>query len=358
MIPQMEPWFDEKETNALLQYMNSGGWLTEHTKTREFEERIAQYTGAKHCIVVPNGTAALFLALKAVGIGQGSEVIVPDFTMVATANAVVMTGATPIFVDVGDDLCLNLDLAKAALTHKTDAILYVNLDGRASRLEEWLNLSCDYGIPFIEDAAQSLGSRYDGKHLGTWGDIGILSFSVPKIISTGQGGALLTDDDDAASRIRAMKDFGRERAGADHYLTMGWNFKFTDLQAVVGIEQMKKLPWRVERKKEMYQLYRSLLVDTTIKFIETDLENTSPWFIDILVENRDGLMNYLKSKEIGTRPFYPALHSEPAYRLTGDYPMSQYAAGHGLWLPSSVKLTNSEIERVCDAIKEYDLHYR
>ncbi len=354
MIPQMQPWFDQKEAQALYQYILSSGWLTEHTKTREFEKAVADYVGSQYCFAVPNGTQALFLALKALGIGHGDEVLVPDFTMAATANAVVMAGGTPVFVDVGDDLCMDIGSVDRKVTKKTQAFVYVSLNGRASNLRAWREFANDYSLYFIEDAAQSLGSRYRGQHLGTFGDVGIFSFSAPKIVSCGQGGAVVTNIDWIAKKIRSLKDFGRERPGADHYLSIGYNFKFTDLQAVVGIEQMKKLPDRVERKKDIFRLYHKLLCDVPeIEFISTDLKDVAPWFMDILVPNPDKLAEHLKEKGIGTRRFYPALHSEPAYSLVGDYPKSEYAARFGLWLPSLCQLSDSAIVQICTAVREF-----
>ena len=354
----MEPWFDENEAKALSDYMVGGGWVTEFRKTRELEGMIADYTGAKYCSIVSNGTISLTLALMAYGIGPNDEVIVPDYTMVATANAVVLAGAEVVFADIEkESLCLGLAQIKAVVSDRTKAVILVTINGRyPNDLEQIVSFCHERGIKLIEDAAQSLGSRKGGKHLGTFGDIGSFSFSAPKIITTGQGGALITNDEEAIERIKKLRDFGRAESGADHYLTMGWNFKFTDLQAVIGIEQMKKLPWRVERKKAIYQLYHDRLKDVTeVEFIPTDLTNTSPWFIDVLVppDKRAGLIEHLKSQGIGSRPFYPDLHAEPVYAQVGSYPVAEEVARRGLWLPSSAKLTNDQIEIICSEIKTY-----
>lgn len=357
-IPQMEPWFDDNETKALSDYMAAGGWVTEFKKTREFEQMIADYTGAKYCSIVSNGTVSLTLALIACGIGPGDEVIVPDYTMVASANAVKLTGAEVVFADIEkNSLCLGLPQIKAAISERTRAVILVTINGRCPNdLEQIVSFCRERGIKLIEDAAQSLGSRKNGKHLGTFGDIGSFSFSAPKIITTGQGGALITDDEAIIEKIRLLRDFGREKPGSDHYLTMGWNFKFTDLQAVIGIEQIKKLAWRVERKKAIYQLYRNQLNDLAeVEFIATNLADTSPWFIDVLVpqDKRVGLIEHLKTKGIGSRPFYPALHAEPVYARSGSYPVAEDVAKRGLWLPSSSKLTDEQITTICREIRSY-----
>ena len=357
-VNQMEPWFDEREAQALYDYMHSGGWVTEFKRTREFEEMIARYTGAKYCSVVSNGTVSLTLALLACGVGLGDEVIVPDYTMVATANAVKLAGANVRFVDIDlSNLCLDFNLMCKAVTPLTKAVILVSINGRCpDNIEDYVAFCRERGLHLIEDAAQSLGSFKKGKHLGTFGTFGSFSFSAPKVITTGQGGALITDDEVLIGRIRRLRDFGRASGGSDHYLSIGWNFKFTDIQAVIGIEQMKKLAWRVERKKEIYSLYRDALSDIGgVRFIDTNLDETSPWFIDVLVgaKNRESLIEYLKSKDIGSRPFYPALHSEPVFGLHLSCPVAEQVASEGLWLPSASKLSDETIIEICDIVRNY-----
>src|SRR3989344_1270245 len=157
-INQMEPWYGKEEKNAILKCLNYGGWLMEFKKTEEFEKMICEYTGARYCSIVSNGTISLFLALKALGIKKGDEVIVPDYTMIATPNAVIMAGAKPVFVDVDDSLCLNTELVKKAITPKTKAVIHVSINGRAGDLNKLKKLCKDRGIYLMEDAAQSLGS--------------------------------------------------------------------------------------------------------------------------------------------------------------------------------------------------------
>jgi perosamine synthetase len=391
-INQMEPWIGKEEKRALMEYLDSGGWLTEFKKTKEFEQMIAEYVGSKYVSVVNNGTVSLVIALMALGIKGEDEVIVPDYTMIASANAVILTGAKPILVDIDrTNLCLDLDLLEKAITPKTKAIMLVTINGRYPAMEKFVEFAHDHSLYLIEDAAQSLGSKYKGKHLGTFGDVGSFSFSAPKVITTGQGGALVTDDEELFQKILKIKDFGRAQSGVDYHETMGYNFKFTDLQAVIGIEQMKKLDWRVKRKKGMYKLYRDLLDEVEgIEFIDTNLGDTAPWFIDILVEKpffktfkksfiknasqnesftkeklylisnkkgekeRDKLRSFLDEKGIGTRPFYPAIHTQPPYSwVKGDFKNSEYVSRRGLWLPSASFLSDGDIERICEEINNY-----
>lgn len=355
-INQMEPWFGEEEANQVHEYMQSGGWVTEFKKTREFETKIAEYTGSRFCSVVSNGTVSLTIALIACGIEAGDEVIVPDYTMVATPNSAELIGAKAVFVDIDrQNLCMDFDRMKEAVTGRTRAVILVSVNGRyPDNINDFVNFCRSNDIWLVEDAAQSLGSRCDGKHLGTFGDIGSFSFSAPKIITTGQGGALVTDNEELFEKIKRIRDFGREKGGIDHYLTKGWNFKFTDIQAVIGIEQMKKLDWRVRRKKEMGLLYEKFLsAIPEVELIPTNHNDTALWFYDILIENRTQLMDYLKSKNIGTRKFYPPLHSEPAYDYTGNFPVTEEISKKGLWLPSSSFLTNGQIEYICQEIHEF-----
>ena len=356
-INQMEPWFDEHEKNHIMEYLNDGGWVTEFTKTREFEAMIAEYTGAKYCSVLPNGTITLTVALQACEIKAGDEVIVPDYTMVATPNSVELIGAHAIFADIErETLCLDFEAMKAAVTPRTRAVMLVSINGRyPKKMDEIISYCKEHELYLIEDAAQSLGSFNNGKHLGRFGCIGSFSFSAPKIITTGQGGALITDNEDLIRKIKLIRDFGRERGGIDHYLVKGWNYKFTDLQAIIGIEQMKKVPWRVKRKKEIGLLYEKYLSEISgVELVPTNFSETAPWFYDILVDNRSSLQAFLKAKGIGTREFYPALHAEPAYAYENlHFPVTEEIARKGLWLPSSSKLTDDQIIFICQKIKEF-----
>lgn len=357
-IPQMEPWFDEAESNAVKSYMQSGGFVTEFKKTQELEKMLCRFTGAKHAVMTVNGTVGLMLALLALDIKTGDEVLVSDLTMIACANAVALIGAKPQLVDVeANTLCLDLERAKEKITKKTRSLMYVTLNGRSSDMKRVIQFCQKNNLFLIEDAAQSLGSYYHGKHLGTFGQMGIFSFSTQKVITTGQGGALVTNDDKLAQKIRRLKDFGRDKGGSDIHNFWGWNFKFTDLQSVIGIEQMKKLPFRLQRKKDIYQRFRNGLKEVKkISFIETNLEDTSPWFIDIYTKDADSLAAYLAEKGIGTRRIYPPIHTQKIYGESykgATFPIAQKYSQQGLWLPSSSKLTNTEIDEVVRSIVEY-----
>lgn len=357
-IPQMEPLFGEPERIRVDEYLRHPGFLSEYRHTAAFERAIAAFTGAKHCVVVNNGTVSLLAIGIALGLKPGDEIIVPNYTMIASANAFRTLGVTPRFVDVErSTLCLDLDQTQAALTGSVKAIVLVNANGRypsypIAALQE---LARNAGIALIEDAAQGLGSCYpDGVHVGLKGIAGSLSFSAPKIISTGQGGAVLTDDDEMAAKLRRVKDFGRDCGGLDHHPHFGLNFKFTELQACVGIAQLERLPGRIRRKKAICRRYENNLAGVPgIQLFAHDLRHTTPWFSDSLVEQRQALAEFLLSRRVRTRVMYPPLNKQPIYGETVIHPVSELVGANGLWLPSHSHLTDDEVDYVCQSIREF-----
>jgi perosamine synthetase len=308
--------------------------------------------------VVNNGTISLTLAALALGIGPGDDVIVPNYTMIATPNSIKMIGANPLFVDVEPEtLVLDIALARRAITPRTKAIMLVSANGRSPKcgIGAFEALSRETGIPLIEDAAQSLGSLYaDGRHIGRGGAIGSFSFSAPKIISTGQGGALITDDDELATKLRRLKDFGRASGGNDVHDSIGYNFKFTELQACVGVAQMRKLPERIARKKAIWRRYQQGLAGSRgLHLFDHDLALCTPWFIDSCAERREDLIAHLKANGIGTRTMYPPIHTQKAYQIPGSHPVSENIGKMGLWLPSMIQLTDAQIDHVTQSIRAF-----
>lgn len=357
-IMQMQPWFADEEKQALNDYMDGGGFITEFRQTEKFASMLADFIGVKHCIVVNNGTISLSLAALASGLQAGDEVIVPNFTMIATPNSVKLFGMEPVFVDVeASTLCLDFDSVAAAITTKTKAIMLVSANGRypSVGIAAFEALAKKHDLILIEDAAQALGSYYpDGRHIGTAGKVGSFSFSAPKIISTGQGGCVVTNDDALADKVRRLKDFGRSSGGNDYHETLGLNFKFTDLQACVGIAQMGKLAWRVKRKQAIYRQYKKRLQDVSeISFFDQDLNHTTPWFIDVMAKNRGQLIAFLRENNIGSRVMYPPINKQPAYNLAGEHSVSNAVGESGLWLPSAAQLTDDTIDYICVCIERF-----
>jgi perosamine synthetase len=358
-IPQIEPTYGVAERRAIDKYLKTNAWLTEFEQTEAFEKAIGDAVGAQYVSVVSSGTVALFLALKALNIGVGDEVIVPDLTMIASPNAVVLAGATPVFADVdAESLCLDPKFVEKAITSKTKAVMQVSLNGRAGNLSEIKKICSEKGIHLIEDAAQAFGSVYQKKALGTHGTIGIYSFTPHKIITTGQGGAIISSTKEIYEAVEKLKDFGRMQGGGDNHDEIGWNFKFPDLLAVFGVVQIKSLKKRIAKKKDLYRLYSKLLADIPqVKMLKNDLSETVPWFIDIYVDDPIALRKYLKERGIGSRPSYPAIHTQPIYKhVKGVFPNSMWAGTRGLWLPSSHSLTTADVKRVCMEIRNYYLN--
>lgn len=353
-IHQMEPWIGKEEEREVLKVLRSG-WITEARETKAFEGRIVQFLGVRYASVVTNGTISLTIALLAMGVGRGDEVIVPDFTMVATPNAVTLAGATPVFVDIErETLCLDLTQVERAITKRTKAIIPVALNGRAPDMNVVMAVAKKHNLLVLEDSAQAFGSKWKGIFLGTFGEIGSFSFSTPKIITTGQGGALVTNDKKLYERIIRIKDFGRINRNSQDHDEIGFNFKFTDIQAAIGIAQMKKLPARLKRKREMYALYKKGLEGVAeVHFLPTDLTQVAPWFIDIFVSDPQALKRYLHDHQIGAREFYPAIHTTKPYQSGETFPNSLWVSQHGLWLPSSSFLTDSDIIAVCRAVRSF-----
>ena len=357
-IPQMVPWFDNHEKIAISEYMDSNPFLTEFTKTKDLEKLICDFTGSKNAIMVSNGTLSLVAMMAIKGIGPGDKVFVPNYTMIATINAVKMLGAEPILVDVEPEtLCLDITQIKTPISKDVKAMIFVTANGRFSKLghEGISRFAHDNNLILFEDAAQSLGSFYsDGQHQGTKGLMGSFSFSVPKIISMGQGGCIVTNDDNIANDLRVFKDFGRFRGGTDDHPYFGLNLKITDLQSVIGIAQMSKLQTRVQRKKEIWKRYsEQLSQNANVEFFHHDLAWMTPWFIDVLVKDREKLITYLEHKSIGTRKMYPPINQQKSVMVTGLFPVSERIGREGLWLPSFVQIKDEEIDEVCFEINKF-----
>jgi len=360
IINQMEPLYGKEEKEAVDKYLNSGAWLMEHKKTRELEQIMCNITKAKYACMVPNGTLSLIAGLKALGVKPGDEVIIPDYTIIASATCASFIGAKPVLCDVEmkSGAIDPIDLANK-ITGKTKAIILVGINGRQPYSWDTIfEIAKENQVPILEDSAQCLGSYYDcgnyKQHMGTMGKIGSFSFSISKIVTMGNGGTIITNDKEIYNELKFMKNFGRLKGGIDKNFYPGIDLKFNDVLATIGIEQLKKLKQRIKRKKEIFKLYRYLL-DGFVDFFDTDLKITSPWMSDILLRNkveRAKVIAYLDSKKIGTRKFYPAIHTQKAYNIKGNFPNAVEISERGLWLPSSLKLTNDEIEYVCKEIKK------
>lgn len=353
VIMQHRPLFGVQEAVATHEYMLDDNFLTEHKKTRELENMISNYLKIKHCLMTTSGTSAILLALMSLELNHGDKVIVPNYTMIATINCIKHLGLDPIIVDVDSDTyTIDIDSIKHLIDERTKAIIHVSLNNRYKKLEELILYCKNNNIYLIEDAAQSLGCSYKDKNLGTFGDIGCFSLSTPKIISTGQGGFVVSNNETLVEKMNMIKNFGRKESGKDNFESFGLNMKFTDLQAVVGIEQMKQLEFRIERMKCIYNLYYNNLKELGI--ILKPLSNTwIPWFVDIYIDNRDDLVEYLNKHNIKTRHTYGEINKTTMYYSEETLINSNYVSTKGLFLPSYITLTNNQIDYICNIIKSF-----
>lgn len=361
MILQIEPWIDENEKKYLDMVVEST-FVTEHKLTKSFEDRIKDLTKSKHAIAITNGTAALYCCLLSLGIGPGDEVIVPNLTFVATANSVIMTGATPVFCDVSPkSMCMELEQVKSMVTDKTRCILPVHLFGNASQMKELCEYAKSKNIKVVEDAAQGVGVKLNGQHVGTFGDLGILSFYGNKTITCGEGGIILTNDDSLAERCYQLKNHGRSRKGVFVHETIGFNFCFTEMQAAIGLSQLDKLEKIVEIKKSIYEKYCAAFKNIKQICLPENIDNLTSvmWMSYFFFDDKWNLEKFLKEENIQTRRFFYPLHLQPCYkdfpsiRKEGPYVNSISLYEHGLCLPSSVLMSDKDQQVVIDKILEF-----
>ena len=365
LIPICSPLLSGMEEEYVTECVRSG-WISSSGKyVREFEEVFSKYCGAGYGVACTSGTTALHLALAAAGVGPGDEVIIPDFTMIATSNAVIYTGATPALVD-SEPATWNMDVAlvERCITPRTRTILPVHIFGHTVDMDPLISLANKYGLMIIEDAAEAHGAEYKGKKTGSIGRMGCFSFYANKMITTGEGGMVVTDDPELAERLRSLRDlcFGVPRF---EHRGLGFNYRMTSLQAAFGLGQMARIEEFVESRRSHAALYRTLLKD--IRGISTQPEmpwaKNVYWMFGIILEDdfgmaKDGVCDALLRQEIETRSFFYPIHNQPVYkqprennpRCDGEYPVADRLYSRGILLPSGSGLTTGQIHRVVEAI--------
>ncbi len=362
LIPQIEPWVDESELLELARVIDST-FLVEHALTREFESMTAQLTGAKNAVAVCNGTMALFTCLKAMGIGPGHEVIVPNFTFIASANAVILAGAVPVICEVREDtFCIDVARADRLVTGRTKAIMPVHLYGQSANMPEVMTFARRRGLHVLEDAAEAIGVRYEKRHVGTFGEMGILSYYGNKTVTCGEGGIVLTDEAALAKAAYRIKNYGRDRKGTYVHETIGFNFSFTDLQAAIGIAQMKKLPAIISKKQKIHDRYVQELQNLERfrpVYVDPRCEPVF-WFTSFLCDDPDALSSFLRRQNIQTRRFFLPLHQQPCYadgkHIRGaddDFRISESIYRQGISLPSSYSLAEDDQSHVIEQIRRF-----
>ena len=361
-IVQVEPWIDRSELLELTRAIDST-FITENELTREFESAIAQLTGARHAIAVCNGTLALFVCLKALGIAPGDEVIVPDLTFIASANAVILAGATPVLCDVAaDTFCIDMSRAEQLLTKQTRAIMPVHLYGQSADMAAVLAFARKHHLQVIEDAAEGIAVRFNGQHVGTFGDMGILSFYGNKTVTCGEGGIVLTNDASLAKAAYRLKNYGRDQKGSFIHHSIGFNFSFTDLHAAIGISQLKKMSRIVAQKKLLRDRYVAELQDLPGFRLAPIDPRCEPvfWFSCFLCDAPESLAAFLAAQRIQTHRFFYPLHLQPCFadglhvrNLHDDFAVSESLYRQGICLPSSYSLNEADQSHVITQIRRF-----
>lgn len=366
-VPQFQPWIGADEYKALGSCFELN-WVTEGPQARLFQERLLELMGVSYGVFAPNGTLALYLALKAANVGPGDEVIVPDFTFIASANAVEMAGAKPVFCDVQPRHCqIDLEHARQCITARTRAIMPVHIYGTTCDMDAVVAFAQRHNLLIIEDAAQAIGVHYKGKHAGTFGDVGAFSFFADKTITTAEGGFVVTNNPHIYDKLLHLRNQGRKERGTFIHPEIGYNFRMTDLQCAMGIVQLGKLEQIIERKLSILEVYRELLRPVPqVRFFEPPADaEWVPFRIPVFCERAHELMAFLTSREIEPRTFFYPLHRQPAFSslcddkeyqhslADGDFPRAIDAYEHGVCLPIFPALSEAQIDYVCATIKEF-----
>lgn len=360
-LPVAEPLLGEKELLYVSECVLTG-WVSSAGKfVSRFEEMFAEFCNARYAVATSNGTAALHLALLSLGIGPGDEVIVPSLTFIATANAVTYTGARAVFVD-SEPETWNIDpsLIESAITPHTKAIIPVHLYGHPAHMSPILDIAARHRLAIVEDAAEAHGARYSGRRVGSIGDLGIFSFYGNKIVTTGEGGMIVTNRADLAEKIRILRDHGMSPDRRYWHTLLGYNYRMTNLQAALGVAQMEKIDTILQSKRQLAHHYGEGLAKVPGITLppEASWAKNVFWLYSILVDDqtahitRDSLMAALQERGIDTRPLFPPVHQQPIYACHQTLPVAEKLSQTGLSLPSAVTLSHRDVQKVVEAIAQ------
>ena len=364
-IPVNEPLLDGNEKKYLNQCIDTGWISSEGPFVSAFEEKFASRVGRRHAIAVTNGTAALDAAVEALGIGPGDEVILPTFTIISCVSQIVRAGARPVLVD-SDPITWNMDVTQieSRITPRTKAIMVVHTYGLPVDMDPILELARRHNLKLIEDAAEAHGQTYRGEPCGSFGDLSVFSFYPNKHVTTGEGGMIVTDDDELAETCRSLRNLCFQSHARFVHERMGWNLRMTNLQAAVGLAQLERLDEFVSRKRRMGLLYTEMLAGIPglqLPPPETDYAKNIYWVYGLVLDEARGIdaraaMTALGELGIGTRPFFWPMHEQPVFRRMGlfdgeTYPVASRIARQGFYLPSGLALTPNQIERVASCVQ-------
>lgn len=365
-IPVNTPDLSGRERELLLQCIDSGWVSSEGPFVAEFEEKFSRSVNRAQGVAVANGSAALDVAVAALEIGVGDEVILPTFTIISCAASVVRAGAKPILVD-SDAATWNMNIAQieAKITPRTKAIMVVHIYGLPVDMDAVLAIAQKHKLAIIEDAAEMHGQTYKGKPCGSFGDISIFSFYPNKHITTGEGGMVVTNDAALAERCRSLRNLCFQTKKRFVHEELGWNYRMTNLQAALGLAQLERLPEFAARKRAMGARYHQLLAGISgleLPPAHTGYAESIYWVYGLVLGNdvpfdAEAIMKKLAEKHIGTRPFFWPMHEQPVFLTMGwyqgeRYPVAERLARRGFYLPSGLGLPESDIEKVATAVRE------
>ena len=365
-IPVNEPLLDGNEKKYLLECIETGWISSEGPFVKEFEEKFAARVGRKHAIAVTNGTAAIDAAVEALGIGPGDEVILPTFTIISCILQIVRSGATPVLVD-SDLHTWNMVVTQieSKITPRTKAIMVVHIYGLPVDMDPVLDIARRYGLKIIEDAAEMHGQTYRGKPCGSFGDISTFSFYPNKHITTGEGGMIVTDDDELAETCRSLRNLCFQPQKRFVHERLGWNLRMTNLQAALGLAQLERLDEFAAKKRSMglkYTEYFSYIPGIQLPVTRLKYAENIYWVYGIVLSKEIGLnaeeaMLYLLKNGIGTRPFFYPMHQQPVLQRIGlfkgeSYPVAEYISQQGFYIPSGMALTEQQIASTVKIVKK------
>jgi dTDP-4-amino-4,6-dideoxygalactose transaminase len=369
MIPIAKPYITEDEAQAAYDTILTG-WITQGPKVAEFEEKFANYTGAKHAVAVSNCTTALHLSMIVAGITSGDEVICPSMSYIATANSIKYVGATPVFAEVKEDYNIDIEDVKKKITSKTKAILIVHQIGMPADIDEFTSLCKENNLILIEDAACAIGSSYKGRKIGAHSDLVCFSFHPRKVISTGDGGMIATSKIEFADRLKLLRQHGmsindrvRHHSKSiifEDHLEIGFNYRMTDIQAAVGLKQLEKLDWIIEERRKIAHKYINGLKDiNTIRLpLENSFKQSNYQSFSIYLKpeckiERNDLMQNLLDQGVASRRGIMTTHRETAYKMNGyKLIVSENLADNSILIPLFVPLSDEEINYVLSTIRK------
>lgn len=365
MIPVNMPLLDGNEKKYLLECIESGWISSEGPNIKMFEQLFAEKVKRKYGIAVTNGTAAVDVAVDALGIGEGDEVIMPTFTIISCIGQIIRSGAKPVLVDSDPDTWnMDVNQIEAKITPRTKAIMVVHIYGLPVDMNPVIEMAEKYGLKIIEDAAQMHGQTYRGQACGSFGDISTFSFYPNKHITTGEGGMVVTNDDRLSEVSRSLRNLCFQPEKRFVHERLGWNLRMTNLQAALGLAQLERLDEFVQRKRNMGQQYNDLLAGLSgvqLPLAKTDYADNIYWVYGLLLDDKQGLdaetvMKRLSEKGIGSRPFFCPMHMQPILLQKGlfkgeIFPVAEHLYRNGFYIPSGMSLTSEQIIESSEAVK-------